>query len=369
MNKAQLYFKKLPISFWIIVAIPTLISIIYFGLIASDRYVSVSTFVVRSPQKTASVGGLSAFLQNVGFSRSQDDTYVVHQYMTSRDAVTQLDTDLNLKQKYSNTKVDLFSKYNPLGFDNSNESLYDYYQSKVKIDLDTASSISTLSVRAYTAEDALAINAKLLDMGENLVNQLNQRGRQDTIATSEAEVQKAQDKVKELSEKLAQFRTKNQIFDIEKQSALQLQLISKLQDQLIMVKTQLAQVRAVTPKNPQIITLKERERIISQDIAKETQKMLGGSQSINQKSTEYEQIALEKDVATKQLASTLVSLEQNRNEAERKQLYLERISKPQKPDTAVEPKRLKNIISVLVLSLLIWGIFTMLFASVREHND
>ena len=368
MNKAQLYFKKLPISFWIIVAIPTLISIIYFGLIASDRYVSVSTFVVRSPQKTASVGGLSAFLQNVGFSRSQDDTYVVHQYMTSRDAVTQLDTDIGLKQKYDNSKIDLFSRFNVFGGDNSNESLYDYYQGKVKIDLDTASSISTLSVHAYSAEDTLQINAKLLDMAEALVNQLNQRGRQDAIATSEAEVQKAQNKVKELSEKLTQFRTEHQIFDVEKQSALQLQLISKLQDQLIAVKTQLAQVRAVTPENPQIVTLKERERIISQDIAKETQKMLGGNQSINQKSTEYEQIALEKEVATKQLASTLVSLEQNRNEAERKQLYLERISKPQKPDVAVEPKRLKNILSTLILSLIIWGIMSLLLAGVKEHK-
>ena len=368
MNKAQLYFKKLPISFWIIVAIPTFVSIVYFGLIASDRYVSVSTFVVRSPQKTASVSGLSAFLQNVGFSRSQDDTYVVHQYMTSRDAVTQLDSDIGLKQKYRDEAIDPFSKFNTLGLDNSNESLYEYYQGKVKIDLDTASSISTLSVRAYSAEDAVEINTKLLDMGENLVNQLNKRGRQDMIATSEAEVQKAQDKVKELSEKLTQFRAKNQIFDVEKQSALQLQLISKLQDQLIMVKTQLAQVRAVTPKNPQIITLQERERSINQDIAKETQKMLGGNQSINQKSTEYEQIALEKEVATKQLASTLVSLEQNRNEAERKQLYLERISKPQKPDVAVEPKRLKNILSTLILSLIIWGIMSLLLAGVKEHK-
>src|ERR1017187_9272855 len=65
--------------FLITVFLPTLISIIYFGFIASDIYISESRFVVRSPEHQASTG-LGALFQGAGFSRSQDDTYSVHDY-------------------------------------------------------------------------------------------------------------------------------------------------------------------------------------------------------------------------------------------------------------------------------------------------
>lgn len=66
------------------VVLPTLLSGIYFGLIASDIYISESRFVVRSPQRQASTG-LGALFQNAGFSHLQDDivcfdeTYGRHQ--------------------------------------------------------------------------------------------------------------------------------------------------------------------------------------------------------------------------------------------------------------------------------------------------
>ena len=58
---------------WLTVIIPTALAVIYFGLIASDVYISESRFVVRSPQRQAQTG-LGALLQGTGFSRSQDDT-------------------------------------------------------------------------------------------------------------------------------------------------------------------------------------------------------------------------------------------------------------------------------------------------------
>ena len=370
MKKISTAARKLPMLFWLLVVLPTLISLVYFGFIASDKYVSVSSFVVRSPQKSTSASGLSALLQNVGFSRSQDDAYVVHEFAVSRGAMEALDSELGLRAKFHNPAVDMLSKFNPFGMNGGSENLYEYYKDMIKIDLDSSSSISTLSVTAFSADDAHTINEKLLGMSENLVNQLNQRGRQDLIATSEDEVKRAENRVNEASTKMTEFRAKNQIFDVEKQSALQLQLISKLQDQLILVKTQITQVKAVTPDNPQIKTLKERERSITQDISNATKVMLGGvGGSLNQKSTEYERLALEKDVATKQLVSVLASFEQNKAEASRKQLYLERISQPNKPDSAIEPRRIRGIVTTFLLGLIVWGISSMLIAGIREHND
>ena len=62
------------------------------------------------------------------------------------------------------------------------------------------------------------------------------------------------------------------------------------------------------------------------------------------------------------------SLEEARNEARRKQAYVERIVQPSLPDEAQEPRRLRGIFATFVLGLIAWAILTMLLAGIREHH-
>jgi capsular polysaccharide transport system permease protein len=63
----------------------------------------------------------------------------------------------------------------------------------------------------------------------------------------------------------------------------------------------------------------------------------------------------------------MTALETARSEAQRQQLYLERIVQPNRPDVAIEPRRIRSVIIILVLGLMSWGILSLLAASVREH--
>ncbi len=97
--------------------------------------------------------------------------------------------------------------------------------------------------------------------------------------------------------------------------------------------------------------------------------MAGGGHSLSSEAAEYDRLALEQEFASKLLMGELISLEQARNEAQRKQLYLERIVQPGKPDYAVEPRRLRAVAATLVLGLISWGVLTLLVAGIREHHD
>lgn len=350
------------------VVLPTLLSAIYFGLVASDVYISESHFVVRSPQRQTSAG-LGALIQGAGFSRSQDDTYTVHDFIFSRDALKRLDDQFAVGRAFANSNVDIFSRFSGLDWDESFEALHRYYQKRVTVSLDASSSISTLSVSAFTPEDAYKINAKLLEMSENLVNQLNERGRQDMIRYAAAEVALAEQKAKSAALAVSRFRNQKGVFDPEKQSALQLQQISRMQEELIANRIQLAQMRSLTGNNPQISSLQQRVETLQAEIDSETAKVAGGGRSLANKSTEYENLILERGFAESRLAAALVSMEQARNDAQRKQLYLERIVQPSKPDVAVEPRRIRSVLITFVLGLVAWGILTMLLAGVREHQD
>ena len=361
-------FLRINRDFLLAVIIPTIISIVYFGFLASDVYISESRFVVRSPQRQAPTG-LGALLQGAGFSRSQDDTFSVHDFMLSRDALKNLNNKLELDKSFSSRDVDFFNRFAALDMDDSFEALHRYYQKIVAIDTDSLSAISVLKVRAYNSEDAYQINTLLLEMSENLINQLNERGRQDMIRFATSEVAIAEKKAKAAALALSGYRNEQVVFDPERQSAIQLQLVSKLQDELIATKTQLDQVRSFTPENPQIPVLKKRADTLQAEMDAQMAKVAGGGASLTNKAAEYERLALDRTFADKQLGAALASLEQARNDAQRKQLYLERIVQPSKPDVALEPRRLRAILATFVLGLIAWGVLHILLAGVREHKD
>ena len=354
--------------FFLAVFAPTVIAAAYYGFIASDTYVSESRFVVRSPQRPQ-LTGIGAILQGGTFARAQDDTYSVHDYVLSRDALRELDNKLHVAKLYSSDAIDPFDRFTGLDWDHSFESFYRYYRKRVNIDYDSLSAISVLTVRAYTAQDARNINQLLLQMGEQLVNQLNDRSRRDLISAAEKEVKASEDRAKEASLALSGFRTKQSVFDPDRQAALQLQGVAKIQDELLATEAQLAQLRQVSPTNPQIATLASHAELLRRAIASQNAKVAGQSGSFTSQASGYDRLQLEKTFAERQLASSLASLETARNEAQRQQLYLETIVQPNLPDSAIEPRRIRTVVMVFLLGLIVWGVLSLVVASVREHTE
>ena len=361
--------RRFDAIFLITVLAPTLLAALYFGAIASDVYISESRFVVRSPQRP-SQGGLGALLQGTVFSRSQDDTYSVHDYIRSRDALRELDGKLNLRKVFSDEKVDFVNRFPALEWwDSSFEALHRHYLKHVGIEYDTVSSISVLIVRAYTAEDAKKINEQLLEMGERLVNNMNTRSRQDLIAVAEQEVKIAEGRAKQAAAAFSSFRTDRSVFDPDRQSAIQLQSVARLREELLAAESQLDQVRRVSPKNPQVGGLESRVQGLRNAIAAENARVLGRDGGLSSKSPAFDRLALEKTFADRQVGSALSALDSARSEAARKQLYLERLVQPNQPDRWVEPRRLRSVLMVFLLGLIVWGVVSLVVASIREHAE
>lgn len=353
--------------FFVTVLLPTFLSVIYFGFISSDVYVSESKFVVRSPDKPAS-SGLGLVLKSVGFSNAGEELSVARNYVLSRDALRAVDLKSAYRTAYTAPHISIFNRFDPTGFYGSFEDLYRYYREHVLIETDTATSISTLRVRAYSPQYAARVNEQLLEMAERIVNSMNQRGQQDLIRFAQIEVDENKASAARSSLALAAFRKRQGVVDPEKQAAAQLQMISKLQDEVIATETQLAQLRAYTPRNPQVPVLQTRVSSLKEQIDEQLGKVVGNQKSLTGSAVEYQRLLLENQIAEKQLASALNSLEEARNEARRKQAYVERISQPNEPDAPVEPKRLEGIFATLVLGLIVWGILSMLIAGIREHE-
>jgi len=361
--------KQIDRLFLITVIIPTLLAIVYFGLLASDVYVSEARFVVRSPDKPTASAGLGVLLKSAGFSSAGDEIFAAQDYVLSRDALQAVNKNGEFLHAFSSPSISFLDRFNSSGLAGSFEDLYKYYQNKVAIEHETTSSVVTLTVRAYAARDAQRFNEELLEMAEATVNRLNTRGRQDLIRFASAEVDEAKAKSRTAALALSAYRNEQGVVDPEKQATVQLQMISKLQDELISSKTQLLQLRAFTPDNPQIETLSTRVNGLSKEIDVQLGKVAGDRTSLAATAAQYQRLSLESQFADKHLASAMASLEDALNEARRKQAYIERIVQPNLPDEALEPRRLRGIAATFVFALIVWGVLTMLLAGVREHQQ
>lgn len=360
--------KRLNGLFLVTVVLPTLAATLYFGLLASDVYISQSQFVVRSPDKPSATG-LGVLLKSVGFSNAGDEIFVAQEYVKSRDALKTLDRNKLVSTAYTLPSISIFDRFNGWGWDNSFEDLYKYFTKRIDIEHDTTSSITTLTVRAYRASDARRINQELLDVSEALVNRLNNRGEFDLLSYAQREVREAEIAARRASEALGAFRQRSGVVDPERQAAVQLQLVSKLQDELIGARLQLEQLQAIAPDNPQIPLLRSRIEGLTQQIDVQLGRVAGSQRSLSSAAVQYQRLALNREYADKQLAAAMASLQEARNEARRKQAYVERIAEPNLPDKPLEPRRWRGIFATLVLGLVAYGILSMLLAGVREHRD
>ena len=368
LNSIFVSLRKLDRLFLAIVVAPTALAVLYFGIFASDVYVSESKFVVRSPEKPAA-SGLGGLLKSAGFANAGDEIYAAQSFVVSRDALGALNKDDAFKKAFTGVGISPFNRFDPLGWAGSFEDLYEYYRGKVRVVHDSVSSITTLEFRAYSAQDAKHFNQRLLEMAEATVNRLNERGRRDLIQFAIIEVDDAKTKSRSAALALSAFRNQSGVVDPEKQAAVQIQMISKLQDELIATRAQLDQLRAFTPQNPQIPVMQQRLAGLKREIDEQLGRVAGDRKSLAASTAQYQRLLLESQFSDKQLASALASLEEARNEARRKQAYVERIVQPNLPDAPLEPRRTRGILATLLLGLVAWGIASLLVAGVKEHGQ
>ena len=253
-------------------------------------------------------------------------------------------------------------------FDTSFEQLYRYYTRMVGDDVDATTNISTLNVDAYTASDAQRVNQELLALSQRLVNQMNARANQDTVAFYQRQVQSAEARVQEAAESLARYRNSSRVFSPAPQANLQAQLVSKLQDQQLAAQLQLGQMEINAPDNPRLPLIKKGIADLAAQISAETAKVAGDSKSLASKTIQYNHLTLAQSFAEKELSAAITALEQARIQAQKQQLFIETIVHPNKPDEALRPKRLRGVLSVLVIGLMLWGVLEVVVGGIKEHH-
>lgn len=354
--------------FSLTVLLPVALATLYYGLIASDIYVSESRFVIQIPgQKPIQTGVLGALLSGGTASLGHEQADEVVDYLKSRNALSDLQKRIDVHARYAGAGADPFSRYPSLIEPDRFETLYKYYAQMVSVDQASDTSSVVLRVQAFSPADARDINAKLLDLSEELVNRLNQRAQHRAIAEAEARVTQAEQRARAARLALAEYRNRNDLLDPAKQATGAFDVSNHLEADRAALQANLDLMQKVAPLNPTIPSLRTRVNALSREIDLQNGRAVGTSSGIASRMAGYEKLVAEQDFATAALASANTALEVARTDAAKQEFYLERVVQPNTPDLGELPHRFWRVLTVALVALGLYLIGWMLIVGILEH--
>lgn len=206
------------IGFFLMVAVPTLLTAAYLGLVASNEFVSEARIVVRAgvsnetPQVAvaATASLMKGFGGGAGQAAGQQDGYIVTNYIQGRSIIDDLGGAKAIVEFYSRPDVDWLSR---LPSHANFENIWKYWQHKVSATLDIPSGIVILEVRAFTRSDAEDLAKRVIAASEKLVNDMSERARSDALGQAQVEFAKAKQRVSVAQRELLIFRNNNELLD------------------------------------------------------------------------------------------------------------------------------------------------------------
>lgn len=353
--------------FLAVVALPTLVAGIYFGLIASDIYVSETRYAVRSNAESSSMSVFDTVLSGGSTTSANEDAMVVRDFILSRDMIEELDRRLSIRQHYQSKEVDGLSRFDA---DDSFEDFHEYYQQMIGVDVDSSSNITTLRVRAFDRFTAHQIAETIIALSEKLVNGMSDRIISDTLRFARTEVDQTEARVRDASQALTRFRSETRSIDPGQETTAVLGIVTELESKLAAARTELIEAKSfMSADSLQIGVLEAKVEALQLQVLIERQRLASEDEvtDYTQLIDDYEPLVLEQELAKQRYASTLTSLELARAEAQRKQRYLLSFVEPQIPDEAVEPLKIRTVSTVFLFSCLIYGIGGLIWAAVKDH--
>lgn len=352
-------------SFMWVVALFT-IAVVYFCLIASDRYVSRAELVVKQADQIKMLPDALSML-GIGGS-NHEDILLIQDYLKSPDLIGKLDKELGLKAHYQSHNVDFFSR---LSDNVSREEFIQYYRNHLTLRLDDISGVLTIEFQAFDPAYGKRVVDLMLKESEGFINKLGHQVALEQLAFVEKEVNRAYQRVQDEKAKVLDFQNTHHLLSPESTSTARLGVVSQIEGQLAQQQAQLKQLQSYMRETaPAVISVQARVDALNKQLEQEKSRLTGvDKDAMNEVTARYMDVQTQAALAADLYKSGLISLEQARVEAYRKLKHLLVVSQPTLAEDAEYPRRLYNLATIGVLLCLLYGLVVMGLATLREHQD
>ncbi len=348
------------------VMLPTFLAGWYFYVIATPMYATNSEFLIIQNEGGGGGGGLGGLLPTQ-FATSQD-AIAVQSYLTSKDAMLRLDSDVGFKDHFSQGDMDAIQR---LPDDATNEDAYRTYKKNVKIGFDPTEGVIRMEVVAADPAISQSFSERLISYAEERVNQLSVQKREDQMRDALIALDKAETDRRLAQEALVTLQIEGETLDPEAViSSMRVQISEinvRITEKEIELDTLLNNARPNRAKvdgaQSTLEVLRKRRDVLEQQMID----MSRGENSLAQLALNIQMA--QADLATRDmmLQSALQQTEQARTEAARQVRYLTVAVRPVAPQEATYPRAFENTILAFLIFAGIYLMVSLTAAVLKEQ--
>jgi len=341
---------------------------LYFLVIKSVLYESRTTLMVRDLSSSSSASSLGLSLLGVGSSSQLQDSMVVQEYLMSLDIFLLLDKEFKLTEHYKSDKVDFIER---LAHDATMEKTLEFYQKRLLINYDEVSGLLHLAYAHTSPKSAKEILEFMVSSVEHELNEFNRRKAKKQLAFIEIEYNKNKQKMDESSDILQSYQNKHLLLDPENKASTSSAIIANLESTLTQKRIEFKTKSSyLNSDNYEIVQLKTEISEIASSLADAKKALTGNSEDrLNKILFEYERLKMQAEFDIEVYKNTLLQLESTKIDVLKEAKTLSIVSKPNFPDGYTYPNKPKMFVTLVIVVLLMYGIFSMLGAIIRDHKE
>jgi capsular polysaccharide transport system permease protein len=346
-----------------------ILAVIYWGIIASDRYVSEAQIIIqRTDLASSQAMDFGSLLTGTG-GGSRTDQLLLRQHLLSIDMLSKLDAKLNLRAHFSDTQHDpwsrMWSKDTPI------ERFYRYYLSRVSIEFDDYAGVLIIQAQGYDPETAHAITSMLVEEGERTMNDMAHRLAQEQVAFVERQVAQSSDRFQKARQAVTAYQNQKGLVSPQSAAENLATVINRLEAQRSELQTRRSALLGyLSPQAAGVVEVDLQIAAIGKQIAGEQARLTGPrGKTLNSTVEEFQRLQMAADFAQDVYKTALIALEKGQVEATRTLKKVSVLQAPTLPQYPLRPQRIYNSIVFILVALLLAGVVHLLAAIVRDHKD
>jgi capsular polysaccharide transport system permease protein len=351
-------------SFVCCVCLPLLVLGTYWAFVATPQYATEFKFAIRG-KDSVNLGGLAG-LFGLGGSGQAQNTQIVANYIRSRAAIEAINSENDLRAIFSRNDVDYFSR---LPDESTMEQLEKYWGKHVSVSLEALSAIVSVEVRAFSAQDSLKIAQSLLRISEFLVNSLSTKSRKEFVDYSQAELERAQARLRSSSEAMRDARNSEGVLDAAASAQTLDKVNGMLKQELSVAEQDLATQTKFSAGSPQVSILNSKIAAIRAQIDEYSHQIAGDlkAPSMADRLNVLAKAQVELDLGRQQYATAAAAFESARVALETREVFFAVFEPPALAEKGTYPHRMWKFLLYYLPILATWALLTSLAVVARNY--
>ena len=362
-----------PLSFVVLVLVPFLLSVYYYGWVASDQYEAEARFVVRTiasgeAEESEEEGeGKSGGLINM--SALTQDAYVVTSFIHSAEILRRMGESIDWGKVYSHPGIDRLSRFDP---SDGAEPFLEYWKGKVTTFVDGPSGIDVVQVRPFDPNDARVIADAIVGESEILVNELSERARRDLVRRAAQEVNAAAARYTLSLAALNKYQNESGMLEPTASATAIGETLTGLLAKRLEVEGRMDVLEKGNNVNsPTYRQLALARTTLNRQIEEQQARLAssGSDETLSRALVDFSRLETDKLLAEKLYEAARKNLEAVQQAALRQSAYIAPFARPLVADTPRYPKRFVTPILIFIALLVLWATTLLAFATVEDHRS